>query len=125
MLRSNGALIGWLCEPEVMKLLGDSGSFLSSVDASRAVVHKFCGQVIPGRAPVRSGSPGTGLWNVVNVDNGGPGVYDYDLGMPMCAFVIQEFTWDVEVDSHEVTLDKSTKKKLLEAIDRTAPDQEG
>eukprot|EP00439_Symbiodinium_sp_Y106_P065092 s2116_g10.t1 len=118
-----------------MKLLGDSGSFLSSVDASRAVVHKFCGQVIPGRAPVRSGSflgkrviltsPGTGLWNVVNVDNGGPGVYDYDLGMPMCAFVIQEFTWDVEVDSHEVTLDKSTKKKLLEAIDRTAPDQEG
>ena len=46
--------------------------------------------------------------------------------------MIQEFTedfvcylTDVEVDSHEVTLDKSTKKRLLEAIDRTTPDQEG
>ena len=59
----------------------------------------------------------------MDIDRGG--VHDYDLGLELNALVIQEFTDDfvdylkeMEHDGYEVTLDKSSKKKLVEALDR-------
>ena len=111
--RANGVTIGWLSDPEVLVQVGDAEQLSTLVDAKRSVAHSFCGLVVKGQAPVRSRSslgkrvivtnPGPGLCSVVDIDYGG--VYDYDLGIHMCAFVIQ-----------------ATKKKLLDGVERIVPD---
>ncbi|CAE7350344.1 RE1 [Symbiodinium sp. CCMP2592] len=118
--------------------MGASPELLNMVDDKRSVVHCFTGQFVKGVAPVRSRpcmgkrvivtKPSPGLCHVVDIDHGG--LYDYDLGLCVNAFVIQEFTddfvnylTDTTTETVEVTLDKAMKKQLLDGIERVIPDQ--
>ena len=96
-------MIGWLSQPEVLGRFVDAEQLTGLVSAQRTVVHSFYGQVINGQAPVRSRRsvgkrvivtiPSPGLSCLVDIDPGG--TYDYDLGVSMSAFVLQELSDDL------------------------------
>ena len=104
------------------------------VDARLCYFWKFCGTKVPGtrnavlKVPLQKRI-------LFNIDEGQPNVIDigygtlpdYDLGTqePIFVYVAQEFSGDfvqelkdVQFDPIEVTMDKGTKKALLESLDR-------
>ena len=104
------------------------------VDTRLCYFWKFCGTKVPGtrnavlKAPLQKRilfNLDEGQPNVINIGYGT--LPDYDLGTqePIFVYVAQEFSGDfvqelkdVQFDPIEVTMDKGTKRALLESLDR-------
>ncbi|OLQ05029.1 hypothetical protein AK812_SmicGene11762 [Symbiodinium microadriaticum] len=114
---------------EKMKSLCD---LVPNFEGKNAAVFEFYGVKVPAQVPVRcrcplgsrviATSPSPGQWHVLQIDGANR---EYDLNVPSSVYVIQEFAeefiqyaGDQEFEPIEVTMDRATKRRLNEAIDK-------